>query len=38
MTVQQYCDACSKLFVPNYALFDITWDTDTGRRLIELYG
>jgi hypothetical protein len=25
------------LDVPNYAVFDITWDSDPKRKLIELY-
>jgi len=35
MTVQEYIYACESLGVPNYALFDITWDTQ--RNFIELY-
>jgi hypothetical protein len=37
MTVADYISACNGLEVPNYALFDITWDTDPRRRFIELY-
>ncbi|MGO8933955.1 MAG: hypothetical protein ACLPLZ_00350 [Terracidiphilus sp.] len=37
MTVAEYVDECNSLNVPNYALFDITWDTDPKRRFIELY-
>ncbi len=37
MTVQEYIDACAQLDVPNYAIFDITWDTDPRRKFIELY-
>jgi hypothetical protein len=37
MTVKGYIEACDALDVPNYALFDITWDTDPKRRFIELY-
>jgi hypothetical protein len=37
MTVADYVLACEKLEVPNYAIFDITWDSDPSRRLIELY-
>jgi hypothetical protein len=37
MTVQEYVAACDNLTVPNYAIYDITWDTDAKRRLIELY-
>jgi hypothetical protein len=37
MTVADYIVACEKLEVPNYAIFDITWDSDPSRRLIELY-
>ena len=35
MTVRGYIEACGALGIPNYALFDITWDND--RRVIELY-
>jgi hypothetical protein len=37
MTVADYISACDSLDVPNYAVFDITWDSDQRRRLIELY-
>jgi hypothetical protein len=37
MTVQQYINACDNLGIPNYALFDIKWDTDPKRKFIELY-
>jgi hypothetical protein len=37
MTVAEYLAACDKLSVPNYALYDLTWDSDPSRRLIELY-
>jgi hypothetical protein len=37
MTVGEYVLACKGLGVPNYALFDITWDSDLNRRFIELY-
>jgi hypothetical protein len=37
MTVNEYVLACEGLAVSNYALFDITWDSDQKRRLIELY-
>jgi hypothetical protein len=36
MTVQQYIYACNKLAVHNYAIFDITWDTDSKRQFIKL--
>jgi hypothetical protein len=35
MSVREYVIACDALAVLNYALFDITWDTD--RQFIELY-
>jgi hypothetical protein len=38
MTVAEYIEACDALPLPNYALFDITWDTDPRRQFIELYG
>ena len=37
MSVGDYVQACNSLNVPNYALFDITWDSDPKRRFIELY-
>jgi len=37
MTVAEYLADCDGLSVPNNALFDLTWDTDPKRRLIELY-
>jgi hypothetical protein len=37
MTVSEYILECEALDVPNYAIFDITWDSDPRRRLIELY-
>ena len=37
MTVLEYVQACETSGKRNYALFDITWDTDPSRRLIELY-
>lgn len=37
MTVAEYVLACEGLCVPNYALFDITNDSDPKRRLIEMY-
>ena len=37
MTVQECVRACDGLDTPNRALFDITWDTDSKRRFIELY-
>lgn len=37
MTVEDYISACDRLDVPNYAVFDITWDSDPRRNLIELY-
>jgi hypothetical protein len=37
MTVAEFILACEGLGVPNYALFDITWDSDPKRRFIELY-
>lgn len=37
MTVQDYIQACDALGIPNYAVFDIMWDTDPKRRFIELY-
>jgi hypothetical protein len=37
MTVADYISACGSLKVPNYALFDITWDSDPRHRLIELF-
>jgi hypothetical protein len=37
MTVQEYIQACDDLKIPNYAIFDITWDTDPKRQFIELY-
>ncbi len=37
MTVREYFQACEALAVPNYAIFDITWDTDPKRGFIELY-
>ena len=37
MTVADYFLAGEKLDVPNYPTFDITWDSDPGRRLIKLY-
>lgn len=36
MTVREYVQACEALTVPNYAIFDITWDTDPKRGFIEL--
>ena len=35
MTVQEYFDVCEALTIPNYTLFDITWDS--ARIFIELY-
>jgi hypothetical protein len=37
MTIGEYVRACEGLPVPNYAAFDITWDSDPKRRFIELY-
>jgi hypothetical protein len=37
MTLAEYVAACDGLSVPNYALFDVTFDSDPRRRLIELY-
>jgi hypothetical protein len=37
MTVADYISACDSLVVPNYAVFDLTWDSDPRRKLIELY-
>jgi hypothetical protein len=37
MTVGEFILACEGLGVPNYAVFDITWDSDPRRRFIELY-
>jgi hypothetical protein len=37
MTVGEYLAACERLDVPNYALYDLMWDSDPKRRLIELY-
>jgi hypothetical protein len=36
MTVGEFILACEGLGVPNYAVFDITWDSDPRRRFIEL--
>ena len=36
-TVAEFILACEKLEVPNYAVYDLTWDSDSKRRLIELY-
>jgi hypothetical protein len=37
MTVGEYIRACEELDVPNYAHFDLTWDSDPRRRFIEIY-
>lgn len=37
MTVEEYMSACEDVGTPNYAVFDITWDTDPKRKFIELY-
>lgn len=37
MTVAEYVAACEALELPNYALYDVTWDSAPERRLIELY-
>jgi hypothetical protein len=37
MTVADYISACDSVEVPNYAVFDLTWDSDPRRKLIELY-
>ena len=37
MTVGDFISACDRLDVPNYAVFDITYDSDPKRKLIELY-
>jgi hypothetical protein len=37
MTVADYISACDSLEVPNYSVFDLTWDSDPRRKLIELY-
>ena len=37
MTVAEFINACHKLEVPNYAVYDLTWDSDPKRRFIELY-
>lgn len=37
MTVEEYIRACEDVGTPNYAIFDITWDTDPKRKFIELY-
>lgn len=37
MTVAEFILACEKLEVPNYAVYDLTWDSEPKRRLIELY-
>jgi len=37
MTVEGYTPACDALPIANYALFDITWDTDPKRKFIELH-
>jgi hypothetical protein len=37
MTVRDYISACERLGIPNYAIFDIAWDSDPKRRLIERY-
>jgi hypothetical protein len=37
MTVREYIEACEQFGHPNYAVFDITWDSDPKRRFIELY-
>jgi hypothetical protein len=36
-TVGEFILACEDLDVQNYAIFDITWDSDPKRRFIELY-
>jgi hypothetical protein len=38
MTVGEYIHACEQFGRPNYAVFDITWDSDPKRKFIELYG
>jgi hypothetical protein len=37
MTIEDYIRACEELGLPNYAVFDITWDSDPKRKFIELY-
>jgi hypothetical protein len=37
MTVAEFITLCEKLDVPNYAVYDLTWDSDPKRRFIELY-
>ncbi len=37
MTVREYIAACETLGVPNYAIYDLTWDSAPERRRIELY-
>lgn len=36
MTVQEYIQACDGLDVANYALFEVTWDSDPKRGFIAL--
>ncbi len=38
MTVAEYIKECEGIGQDEIALFDITWDTDTRRRYIELIG
>ena len=35
MTVREDIAACEALGVPNYAVYDLTWDSDPKRRLIQ---
>jgi hypothetical protein len=33
MTVEEYIRACEDVGTPNYAIFDITWDTDPKKKI-----